>query len=80
MFFFTFYIRKTIQCPKCMKTYLVCWVFEFCSFPKHFPGNFTLNIVIHIIPNLVIDHWSFNNVVIMYITGSARSNKVQPFI
>lgn len=58
----------------------MCWMLEFCQFPKRRPRNTAIEIIFHKVPNFVICHRSFNNVKLVGFSMTACSNKIEPFI
>ena len=42
--------------------------------------NFPLEIICYIVPNLIVGHWAFDDIVLINIACPAESNEIQPFI
>ena len=53
---------------------------ELCQGPECFARDSARHEVFHIIPYLVISHWAFYNVIVMYHTVSASNHEIKPFI
>ena len=53
---------------------------EFGQFPKGFTRDAPCKEVFDIIPNFVVGHWPFDNIVGMRFTMTTRRHEVEPFV
>ena len=63
-----------------MKAYLTGKMLELRVFPKHFTVNISIKIIIYKIPNRIICHRAFYNIIIVDFACPAFCDKIQLFI
>lgn len=61
-----------------MKTHLVCWMTETGKFEKHTLRNIPSKVTVDKIPDGIIGHWAFNDVIVVMMAGTALSDKIEP--
>jgi len=59
-----------------MKTDLMCGVLKLSQSPKLFSGNLFRYKIIYIIPNRIVCHRSFHNIVSMGFSTTTSGNKI----
>lgn len=58
----------------------MCWMTKLGQCPKCFATNIPTQKVVDIIPNGIISHRAFDDVVVVMLSGTTIGDEVQPFI